>query len=438
MSILIKGASSNAVVTTGWTNPINAQATNPDNVYATAEPAVSSDVISDFIFSAVTDGEIPPGSTINSVKIVIDSITAVLTGATIGFQGYNNGVADGSENGNPTGGSGRSTFTFTTIPSITDLKTASRLKARVRVSKGSTAGTINARLDMVSMVVDFTPPAQLGWTIAFTADLGPNNGTTHTGRTIVIPTLQVGDAIFVAIQRGATANDLASDTISDSVGNDYTTHRASGWSSLDNQGCIFVATVATVGGTNVNLTSVYNGGAKDYDSLRVVVARNSLGAISLDQFNVGAVATTSGAGPDTATSASLTPAAANSLIFGGFEFIGGGNTVLPGTSPNAFTPDQMTQGAGLSPGGEGTIEHFVYSGTAAIAATASMQASGLRYVPAIAIFKYATAGPTQFSRPSADVAVGGWVPTPGTPTTLFDKLDETTPSDTDYISATST
>ena len=40
----------------------------------------------------------------------------------------------------------------------------------------------------------------------------------------------------------------------------------------------------------------------------------------------------------------------------------------------------------------------------------------------------------QFLRPDSDVDAGGWTPTPSSPTTLFDKLDEETASDTDYIS----
>jgi len=39
----------------------------------------------------------------------------------------------------------------------------------------------------------------------------------------------------------------------------------------------------------------------------------------------------------------------------------------------------------------------------------------------------------QFLRPDSDVAnVGGWTPVPATPITLYDKIDEVTPSDTDY------
>jgi hypothetical protein len=43
---------------------------------------------------------------------------------------------------------------------------------------------------------------------------------------------------------------------------------------------------------------------------------------------------------------------------------------------------------------------------------------------------------TQSLRPDSDITVGGWTPTPSSPTTLFDKIDEVTASDTDYISET--
>lgn len=41
----------------------------------------------------------------------------------------------------------------------------------------------------------------------------------------------------------------------------------------------------------------------------------------------------------------------------------------------------------------------------------------------------------QFSRPDSDITVGGWNPNPVTPATLWDKIDETSPNDTDYISS---
>ncbi len=39
----------------------------------------------------------------------------------------------------------------------------------------------------------------------------------------------------------------------------------------------------------------------------------------------------------------------------------------------------------------------------------------------------------QYLRPDSDVTVGGWTPTPASPTTLFDKVDEVLPADVDFI-----
>lgn len=39
----------------------------------------------------------------------------------------------------------------------------------------------------------------------------------------------------------------------------------------------------------------------------------------------------------------------------------------------------------------------------------------------------------QFARPDEDLVVGAWTPFPASPATLFDKIDEATPSDADYI-----
>lgn len=41
----------------------------------------------------------------------------------------------------------------------------------------------------------------------------------------------------------------------------------------------------------------------------------------------------------------------------------------------------------------------------------------------------------QILRPDADVSAGAWAPTPTSPTTLYDKVDEVTRSDADYISS---
>lgn len=41
----------------------------------------------------------------------------------------------------------------------------------------------------------------------------------------------------------------------------------------------------------------------------------------------------------------------------------------------------------------------------------------------------------QIARPDEDIAVAGWTPTPVSPVTLFDKVDEAVADDNDYISS---
>lgn len=437
MSLLLKAASGNSVVTTGWTNPTNAQALQPDNSNATAEPATSSDVISDFTFPAILDAEIPVGSTINSVKILVDLGGSVLSGATVGFRGYNNGVADSNaEFNSASGAQTRLSFTFGTTPSITDLKTASRIAARVRASKGATAGTMAAVLDDVVLAIDYTPPAQQGWSVVFAGQIGPNGGTNHTQRQITIPSLAVGDAVFVSSQRSAPTNDVASDTISDSVGNDYTAHRVSNWDTTNHQSQVAACCIVSNAGTNVVVTVGYAGGTNHpYDNFKVLVMRNSNGPAVFDKSTSTANVTASGSGNDTMTVGPLTPAAANSVIVAAFENTGSGKAIIAGTSPNAFLTDAQTNSTATDPGADGLIEHFVQTTAASISATASEQsASG--YMGVLWVVGYTSTGGSQFSRPSADTATGGWTRGGTDSGTLFGQIDETTASDADYITAT--
>lgn len=65
----------------------------------------------------------------------------------------------------------------------------------------------------------------------------------------------------------------------------------------------------------------------------------------------------------------------------------------------------------------------------------SMSGSGTWVINAIAIAPVA-GSPPQVARPTSDTTAGAWTPTPGAPTTLFDKIDEAAADDGDYISAT--
>lgn len=439
MGILLKAANGNTVVTTGWTNPANAQTLQPDNTNATAEPAVSSDIISDFTFPAILDAEIPVGSTINSVSFLIDIGSNVLTGANMGLRGVNNGVVDSaSENVIAAGAGTRQSFVFGTTPSLTDVKTAGRLGARVRASKGATAGTLAAVLDDVVIAIDYTPPADHSWTVVFSKNLGPAGGVGNTGRSITIPSLSAGDVVCVSYQRStAGTNDIASDTISDNVGNDYTAHRINQYDSTDGQGHISAIVVATNGGTNVVVSSAYAGGTShSFNNLKVLVLRFSGGTPVFDKSASTGVATSAASGADNASVGPVTPAVAGSAVIACFENEGGGKALTAGTSPIAFLTDAQSNSIYAQPGADGIIEHTIQAAVAAITPSASVQDTGIRYTGVVWVVSPATA--SQFSRPSADTATGGWTRGGTDSGTLFGQIDETTASDTDYITATAT
>lgn len=150
-----RSPSTNAVITTGWTNPQNAY--SDDNVYATASPGKSLNVITEyagFDFGSV----IPDGSTIESVMVRqrwFVSTTGSI--ATLGSQAYVGTTAQGTE------------FTNVVEPltealesySVTGLTRANLLDLRVRIraNRGNTNTAFTASLDAVDVVVGYTAPA---------------------------------------------------------------------------------------------------------------------------------------------------------------------------------------------------------------------------------------------------------------------------------------
>lgn len=158
MAVVSKFASTNAIVTTGWTNPTNAYA--DDTSYATAVPAKNTTVNSDYGFANFSTAEIPNGSTINSVTMsarVFNSSTTTIK--THGIQGRLSGANNGTEATN-TGDTAEATIT-TTLSGITlaNLQSASTtLLARVRSTQGNSNTTSTSSLDWVNITVDYTAP----------------------------------------------------------------------------------------------------------------------------------------------------------------------------------------------------------------------------------------------------------------------------------------
>ena len=159
MATVDQAADRHTAVTTGWSTPTNAYATTGDNVYATAAPGKNLTVDGDFGFPSLAS--IPAGSTINSVVLTLEwGMTASVTGGTLGVQGRNNNVADSAaEVTKTTTAEAQSTFTFGTLPSLTDLQTAGRVVGRVRCTKGNTTNAMTGNLDFVFMTVTYTAPS---------------------------------------------------------------------------------------------------------------------------------------------------------------------------------------------------------------------------------------------------------------------------------------
>ncbi len=150
-----KAANAHTTVVTGWTNPTNAYSTTNDSTYATCSPGKNATVSGDFGFPAFTTGDIPDHATIDSVTVRTTwKFSLSVVGEVLGMQLRRNtgGVALGTEttasplvdtDANQVG----------TGATLTDLRTANELRARLRATKGNTSTGLTASLDRVYLDV---------------------------------------------------------------------------------------------------------------------------------------------------------------------------------------------------------------------------------------------------------------------------------------------
>ena len=167
-------ATRGAVAGNSWTNAANATA--DDGSYATAAPARNGSTSGDWDFAAFTDGEIPVGSTINSVTLRANyKVSTTSSIASLGIANGNNGSFDAEETdtSEPTSDADFTT-TYNSAPSETDLKTAGRMVARVRAIRGNSNTAVTFSLDYIEIAVDYTAPASFspGWATGATKMIG--------------------------------------------------------------------------------------------------------------------------------------------------------------------------------------------------------------------------------------------------------------------------
>ena len=84
----------------------------------------------------------------------------------------------------------------------------------------------------------------------------------------------------------------------------------------------------------------------------------------------------------------------------------------------------------------GTFDHFYYLELPAVAAGEDFGTFDFFQFGELPLVFHPALATVQFLRPDSDLVTGGWTPTPSTPTTLFDKIDEVVASDVDYITET--
>lgn len=158
MSQTVKAANAHTVVATGWTTPTNAYSTANDLANATIATVKNATVSGDFGFPAFTTADIPDHATIQSVIVRTTwSMSVTVTGGVLGMQLRRNtgGVALGSETtaANPlVPTDAAQTGTGATL---TDLRTANELRARLRATKGNSSTGSDGRLDRVYLEVNW-------------------------------------------------------------------------------------------------------------------------------------------------------------------------------------------------------------------------------------------------------------------------------------------
>lgn len=170
MAEVTKAANAHTTIAgNGWTNPSNAYAAAADTNYATTLTGITTKNYSDtgdFGFPDFSSSDIPDGSTINAVYIDYygEYLSGTGPGVMWGIIGRISGADAGTEvtdaaNTSPAS----STWTFTTVPTLANLRSASSvIKARVRGSKGSTSSTFTIYTDGIALRVDYTAPSAGG------------------------------------------------------------------------------------------------------------------------------------------------------------------------------------------------------------------------------------------------------------------------------------
>lgn len=159
MPNVTKFANAHTAITTGYTSPTNAYA--DDGTDATAAPAKNAQISAYYGFPAFTTTDIPDGSTINQVSVDMQwDVSATNSIATQAIQIFINTTGVGSEQTDASEPTTKQILTHNVSSgvSLTDLRTADLVRARLRSIRGNDNDAVTFRIDYVQITVVYTPP----------------------------------------------------------------------------------------------------------------------------------------------------------------------------------------------------------------------------------------------------------------------------------------
>lgn len=144
-----------AVSGNGWTSPGNATA--DDGVYATANPGKNITITGQWDYAAIAAADIPDGSTINSVTAEVQWKASQGSFNTLTLTNFSGATQDSTVAVNPAPLTDTvKQLAYTTVPSLTDLRTAGRVITLVSHKKGNTTNAYTGSVDYIKLIVDYT------------------------------------------------------------------------------------------------------------------------------------------------------------------------------------------------------------------------------------------------------------------------------------------
>lgn len=168
MATSVQFPTSNAVVTTGWTNPTYAYASDAND--ATAAPGKNADVTSDFggfDFSALPAGAVPSDVTVEFEYKV--STTASI--ATIGAQAWVGSTAKGTEYTDATEPLAYTVRTFSVAGLTRADLTDPGFRVRLRANRGNSQTAVTFNVDYVKVTVTYNTVVSGDGALSASSDL---------------------------------------------------------------------------------------------------------------------------------------------------------------------------------------------------------------------------------------------------------------------------